>query len=102
LILTGKVITGPEAHEMGIVNTCAPRSLLGVRLHDFIVTYILPKSASSLRLANAALQADIRRRYTAEMPAVEALYLEKLMKTHDAVEGAKAFLEKRAPDWQDG
>jgi cyclohexa-1,5-dienecarbonyl-CoA hydratase len=36
------------------------------------------------------------------MPAVEALYLEKLMKTHDAVEGAKAFLEKRAPDWQDG
>lgn len=102
LILTGKVITGADAHRMGIVNTVAPRSVFAAQLQDFIVTYILPKSASSLRHANAALQADIRKRYATEIPAIEALYLEKLMKTHDAIEGARAFLEKRAPDWQDG
>jgi len=100
-MLTGKVITGADAHQMGIVNTCAPRSLLGVRLHDFIVTYMLSKSASSLRHANAALQADLRKRFAREIPAIEALYLQKLMKTHDATEGARAFLDKRVPDWQD-
>jgi cyclohexa-1,5-dienecarbonyl-CoA hydratase len=101
LMLTGKVITGAEAQQMGIANTMMPRSLFGVRLHDFIVTYILPKSASSLRHANAALQAAIRKRYAAEIPAIEALYLERLMKTHDANEGARAFLDKRVPDWRD-
>lgn len=101
LILTGRVITGIEAHALGIANNVAPRSLLGVRLRDFIVTYMLPKSASSLRHANAALLSELRASYAKEMPAVEKLYLEKLMRTHDATEGARAFLEKRVPDWQD-
>jgi cyclohexa-1,5-dienecarbonyl-CoA hydratase len=101
LMLSGRVITGVEAHALGIANQVVPRSLFSVRLHDFIVTYILSKSASSLRHANAALMADVRRRYREEMPAIEKLYLEELMRTHDATEGARAFLEKRAPDWQD-
>lgn len=101
LMLTGKVITGEEAHRMGIANMVAPRSQLETKLHDFIVTYLLPKSASSLRHANAALQAGLRRRYATEIPAIEALYLQRLMKTHDAAEGARAFLDKRVPDWRD-
>jgi cyclohexa-1,5-dienecarbonyl-CoA hydratase len=101
LMLTGRVITGPEAHTLGIANTVMPKSLFTVRLHDFIVTYILPKSASSLRHANAALMADVRKRYREEIPVMEKLYLEKLMHTHDAVEGAQAFLDKRVPDWRD-
>ena len=35
------------------------------------------------------------------LPAVEQLYLEDLMRTHDAVEGIDAFLQKRAPKWND-
>ena len=31
---------------------------------------------------------------------VEALYLEKLMKTRDANEGLQAFMEKRQPRWE--
>jgi cyclohexa-1,5-dienecarbonyl-CoA hydratase len=101
LMLTGRIITGVEAQTLGIANNAALRSLLDVRLDDFIVKYILPKSASSLRHANAALMADIRTRYKEQIPVTEKLYLEKLMRTHDAVEGAQAFLEKRVPDWQD-
>jgi cyclohexa-1,5-dienecarbonyl-CoA hydratase len=101
LLLTGRVITGVEAQTLGLANAAALRSLLEVRLDDFIVKYILPKSASSLRHANAALMENLRARYREEIPAMEKLYLEKLMRTHDAVEGARAFLEKRVPDWQD-
>ena len=101
LMLSGRVITGTEAHELGIANQAAPHMALDDLLSEYIVTYILPKSASSLRHANAALQTGVRKRYTAGIPAVEKRYLEKLMKTHDANEGARAFIEKRAPDWRD-
>jgi cyclohexa-1,5-dienecarbonyl-CoA hydratase len=101
LMLSGRVITGLEAHTLGIANQVMPRSLFTVRLHDYVVTYILSKSASSLRHANAALLAGVRKRYQEDIPAMEKLYLEKLMRTHDAVEGAQAFIDKRAPDWRD-
>jgi len=101
LMLTGRVISGPEAHTLGIATTVMPRSLFTVRLHDFIVTYMLSKSASSLRHANAALMAGVRKHYQEEIPAMEKLYLDKLMRTHDAIEGAQAFLDKRVPDWRD-
>jgi cyclohexa-1,5-dienecarbonyl-CoA hydratase len=41
--------------------------------------------------------ADLAR---ARLADVEALYLEKLMRTRDANEGLTAFLEKRAPRWE--
>jgi cyclohexa-1,5-dienecarbonyl-CoA hydratase len=31
---------------------------------------------------------------------MEQLYLDELMKTPDAVEGLRAFLEKRSPRWE--
>ena len=35
----------------------------------------------------------------AEIAAIEKLYHEELMSTHDANEGIAAFLEKRDPTW---
>jgi cyclohexa-1,5-dienecarbonyl-CoA hydratase len=101
LVLTGRVVAAMEARQLGFVNAISTRALLNDRINDFIVKFILPKSASSLRFANAALQAHIRRRYAEEIASTETLYLQKLMRTHDAVEGARAFLEKRVPDWKD-
>jgi len=31
---------------------------------------------------------------------IEDIYINQLMKTHDAHEGLKAFLEKRRPEWK--
>ena len=62
--------------------------------------HLKPKSASSLRYAVKAARWDYVRRVSAKIAAVERLYLDELMKTHDAVEGLEAFLEKRKPQWQ--
>ncbi len=57
-------------------------------------------SASSLRLAVEAARGRFRDQVTAELDRVEALYLERLMGTRDAVEGLKAFIEKRPAKWE--
>jgi enoyl-CoA hydratase/carnithine racemase len=58
------------------------------------------KSATALRLAKRALQARTDADFEARLREVERPYLDDLMKTPDAVEGMKVFLEKRAPVWQ--
>jgi len=35
-----------------------------------------------------------------KLETVEAMYLEELMASHDAVEGLRAFLEKRSANWE--
>ena len=35
------------------------------------------------------------------LKTIEKIYLDRLMKTNDALEGLKAFLDKRKPTWKD-
>jgi cyclohexa-1,5-dienecarbonyl-CoA hydratase len=46
-----------------------------------------------------ASRATLRRQVELVLPELERLYLDTLMKTHDAVEGIEAFLAKREPVW---
>jgi len=99
LCLSGRTITAEEALHVGLVDELvdddpAASALAWAREH------LVPKSASSLRLAVQALRAGLAARVGSELPAVERLYLDRLMATHDAVEGLKAFLEKRPPVWR--
>jgi cyclohexa-1,5-dienecarbonyl-CoA hydratase len=40
------------------------------------------------------------RDFEATLAAVEDLYLNELMKTEDAIEGVRSFMEKRKPEWR--
>jgi cyclohexa-1,5-dienecarbonyl-CoA hydratase len=57
-------------------------------------------SASSLRFAVRAVRLQSLDRIKDKIAQVEKLYIEELMKTHDALEGLTAFVEKRTANWE--
>lgn len=101
IILTGEKVPAEDAIRLGIVDTVVEKGQLDEALAAFTEEHILPKSASSLRIANEAAMTAIVAFYEANIDEVEKLYLDKLMSTADAVEGIQAFIEKRPPKWRD-
>jgi cyclohexa-1,5-dienecarbonyl-CoA hydratase len=98
LLLSGRSVTGVEAVTMGMAReTAADPERAALSYFD---EHLKAKSASSLRYAVKAARWDYVRRVAAKIEAVERLYLDELMKTHDAVEGLEAFIGKRAAQWQ--
>jgi cyclohexa-1,5-dienecarbonyl-CoA hydratase len=97
LCLTGRTVAAPEALAMGLVDEVAedPEGALLAWAEREIV----PKSAAALRHAVRAARWRFHKELRAELKAVEQMYLEELMATHDANEGLAAFLEKRPPKY---
>jgi cyclohexa-1,5-dienecarbonyl-CoA hydratase len=98
LLVSGRNITGTQAAAIGIAHeaTSDPeRAALA-----YFEEHLKPKSASSLRLAVKAARLDYVARVKEKIRAVERLYLDELMATHDAVAGLEAFIAKRSPQWQ--
>lgn len=98
LLLSGRSIAGSDAVAMGMAYEAAAdpeRAALA-----YFEEHLKPKSASSLRLAVKAARLDYTARLQAKIEAVERIYLDDLMNTHDAVEGLTAFTAKRAAQWQ--
>jgi cyclohexa-1,5-dienecarbonyl-CoA hydratase len=97
LLVSGRSITGTEAAAMGVACE-APADPEHAALAYF-EEHLRPKSASSLRYAVKAARLDYVARVKDKIRAVERLYLEGLMATHDAVAGLEAFIAKRPPQW---
>jgi cyclohexa-1,5-dienecarbonyl-CoA hydratase len=99
LILTGELIDAPEALRLGLANCGANSSQLEQKLQETL-NRLRELSAPALEATRRAL--DIGRGYSfAELlKRAEHLYLNDLMKTEDAQEGVRAFMEKRKPAWR--
>ena len=99
LILTGRTISAREARELGLVTRVVADDALAQSV-DALLGELRALSPVALRLSRRALRRSRRVDFEAELEAVERLYLDELMKTEDAQEGIRAFLEKRAPAWR--
>ncbi|MGC8657904.1 MAG: enoyl-CoA hydratase-related protein [Desulfomonilaceae bacterium] len=101
IALTGRSLNAKEAREMGLVNLlCDNGQDAWDQASEWIQKHILPKSASSLRIANFAVRNHFFRSIREDLPRMEGLYLKNLMETFDANEGINAFIEKRKPAWK--
>lgn len=101
LILTGRQVSGDDLLQAGLANRVVEDDSLDEALTVFIEEEILPKSASSLRIACRSARSSTVQYYNTHIARAEELYLATLMSTHDANEGIEAFLAKRPPTWED-
>lgn len=97
LLLSGRSITGADAAAMGLAIAAADPESAALA---YFSEHLKPKSASSLRYAVKAARFAYAARIRAKLEFVERMYLDELMKTHDAVEGLEAFIGKRVAQWQ--
>jgi len=99
MILTGTIIDAAEALRIGLVDEVVPGDAEALALRAQALAQLL---ASMPPLAVAAAIEAVDR--GADLPLDQALALEasifgRLCATEDKREGARAFLEKRAPAW---
>ena len=98
LILTGEMIEAAEAARLGLVNYVVPANELEQKTTELLAK-LRGLSAAALELTKRAIDLGRGRSLDVALKEVESLYLDELMKTHDATEGINAFIEKRKPEW---
>jgi cyclohexa-1,5-dienecarbonyl-CoA hydratase len=99
LILTGEIIDAVEAGRLGLCNHVVPGSHLEPKLLE-ITAKLKELSGTSLEFTRRALDLGHGRTLDAALNEQENIYLHELMKSADASEGIKAFMEKRKPVWR--
>jgi cyclohexa-1,5-dienecarbonyl-CoA hydratase len=100
LILSGETISAQEALTLGLVNKVVPEVSFDQEVNSFIEKF-KKLSGVVLKLTKEATLAGLNDDTDKGLKVIEKIYLDRLMKTNDALEGLKAFLEKRKPTWKD-
>jgi cyclohexa-1,5-dienecarbonyl-CoA hydratase len=97
LLFSGRSIGAAEAAATGLVQVIAddPEAAALAWFEE----QLQGRSAASLACALTAARGQMLRDVRTRLAEVEHLYLERLMRTHDANEGLAAFMAKRQPAW---
>ncbi len=98
LILTGRHIAAPEALRLGLVEQVVPHDQLKLAVEDLAQT-IVSRAPLAVKYAKEAIVRGV------ELPLTEGLKVEAelytlLRTTEDRMEGARAFQEKRPPQFK--
>jgi enoyl-CoA hydratase/carnithine racemase len=97
LIMTGRVIDGHEAHRIGFANRIAPADSLA-EATDALANELLAAAPRAVGLAKRVMDAAAKPALSATLEQ-EVAAQETLAATEDFAEGARAFFEKRDPQF---
>jgi crotonobetainyl-CoA hydratase len=99
LALTGKRVGAEEALRMGLINeVVAAKDLLtraNALAQELLACAPLSLEATKQVMLQSLAQPDLKTAIEASYPAAE-----RMLASEDAVEGQRAFVEKRAPRWR--
>ena len=97
-LLTAEPVPATRALEMGLLNEIVPRARLAQRAQEWAarITENAPLAVAATKESSVrGLAADS----LGEALRIEARISARILKTDDALEGPRAFTEKRAPRW---
>jgi cyclohexa-1,5-dienecarbonyl-CoA hydratase len=100
LVLTGRTIGAAEALRMGLVSRVLSTADFESGT-DAALAELASRSGPALRLAKRAVLESTDLPFGPALQQAEELYLNELMQLADVHEGLAAFMEKRAPVWED-
>ena len=101
LLLTGKSMKANEVMASGLGTELFENHQSMIEgANTWIEQYILPKSASSLRITNRVARSLFNNTLLENLDNLAKIYTNELMETHDANEGINSFLDKRKPEWK--
>ncbi len=98
MIFTGDQISAKEALEMGIVNMVVPSDRLQEAVEE-VVEKLKSRAPLAIAAAKEAINASLDLGLTQGI-RYESQVFSSLFSTEDQKEGARAFLEKRKPEWK--
>jgi enoyl-CoA hydratase/carnithine racemase len=98
LALTGKPISGEEGHRIGLVDRVTDAG--GAVDEALSLAETIAANAPLALAASKAVLVDGFTKPDAEFWKWQQQYFQEVFTSKDAIEGATAFAEKRAPNWQ--
>jgi len=98
LLLTGRTVSAAEAAALGLVSRVVPEASLEEATEQ-LLGELGQLSPAAHTLTKKAVWRAQQFDFEGALAETEEIYLNSLMKTQDAQEGLKAFLEKRPPVW---
>ncbi|MCK4690897.1 MAG: enoyl-CoA hydratase/isomerase family protein [Desulfuromonadales bacterium] len=99
MVLTGDMISAADAENLGLVNkVVADEELEAATLK--LAKKLAAKSPIALRIGKEGLNRLLDGSYQQNLDGMDDLFA-ALCATEDAEEGARAFLEKRPPQWKE-